>query len=88
MDVKYAVYQLSYDSVHGRFKGTVEAGESASCRGGANGRGKRVRRAGGGTPAARRTARPYLHPQTPPLLTHHHPSPLPPTPPNRPSQTS
>lgn len=33
MDVKYAVYQLSYDSVHGRFKGTVEAGES-ECGGG------------------------------------------------------
>ncbi len=24
MDVEYMVYQLKYDSVHGRFKGTVE----------------------------------------------------------------
>jgi hypothetical protein len=24
MDVDYMVYQLKYDSVHGRFKGTVE----------------------------------------------------------------
>jgi glyceraldehyde 3-phosphate dehydrogenase len=29
MDVKYAVYQLTYDSVHGRFPGTVAAGEGA-----------------------------------------------------------
>ena len=29
MDVKYAVYQLSYDSVHGRFPGTVTAGDRA-----------------------------------------------------------
>lgn len=27
MDVSYAVYQLTYDSVHGRFPGTVTAGE-------------------------------------------------------------
>lgn len=27
MSLDYMVYQLSYDSVHGRFKGTVEAGE-------------------------------------------------------------
>lgn len=30
-DVKYAVYQLSYDSVHGRFPGTVAEGDGAWC---------------------------------------------------------
>ncbi len=34
MDVKYAVYQLSYDSVHGRFPGTVTAGDRALGDGG------------------------------------------------------
>lgn len=33
MDVKYAVYQLTYDSVHGRFPGTVAAGEGESAIG-------------------------------------------------------
>ena len=28
MDLKYMVYQLKYDSVHGKFAGTVEAKEA------------------------------------------------------------
>lgn len=30
MDLEYMVYQLKYDSVHGQFKGTIEAREGAA----------------------------------------------------------
>ena len=43
MDVKYAVYQLSYDSVHGRFPGTVTAGDRALGDGGGGGAARRGR---------------------------------------------
>jgi hypothetical protein len=32
MDVEYMVYQLKYDSVHGKFKGTVEARDGTPSR--------------------------------------------------------